>query len=98
MPTITESEALQAVSLDLMKTNLRIPLTEVDHDVLLTRIIHDSANFAARSTGVALADLHLLRPAIIAAVRSQYDGHREITPDAAHNAWLAPFRSYKAVE
>ena len=89
---ITESEALAVVGLDTMKTELRIPPTEVDHDALLTRQIHDAANFVATSTGRPLSDLHLLRSAIVAAVRSQYDGGQEIRETAAAYAWMAPFR------
>ena len=104
MPDITEAEALAVVSLASMRTELRFPPINplkpdegTEHDVLITRQIHDAANFAARSTGVALADLHLLRPAIIAAVRQNYDGYREIRPTEAFYALLAPFRSYKKV-
>ena len=96
MANITESEALAVVSLATMKEELRIPAAEVEHDDMLTRQIHDSANFAARSTAVALADLHLLRPAIVAAVRDMYNGGQQITQHAAVNAWMTPFRSYKA--
>ena len=98
MPNITEAEALAVVSLATMKDELRIPAAEVEHDALLTRQIHDAANFAARSTGVILADLHLLQPAIVSAVRQNYDGYREIRPTEAFYALMAPFRSYKKVE
>ena len=81
-----------------MKTELRIPLTEVEHDDMLTRQIHDSANFAARSTAVALADLHLVRSAIISTVRQIYDGYRELSQDSTAFGLMAPFRSYKKVE
>ena len=92
MPNITENESLALVSVAHMKTELRIPASEVDHDALLTRMIHDSANFAAKSTGLVLADMHLLRPAIVSSVRAKYDGLPEIGPRAAHNAWLEPFQ------
>ena len=61
---------------------------------LLTSQIVSAVSFCARSTGAALADLP--RPAIVAAVRSQYDGNRELGPRAAVYGWLAPFRSYKS--
>ena len=47
----------------------------------------------ARLGILPLADLAPLRPAIVAAVRSQYDGAREITQKSAIHAWAAPFRS-----
>ena len=91
---ITESEALSVLSVAAMKTELRIPATETSHDALLTSQIVSAVSFCARSTGAALADLP--RPAIVAAVRSQYDGNRELGPRAAVYGWLAPFRSYKS--
>ena len=93
MALITQAEALGIVSLATMKDELRIPADIFDHDGLLARQITDATNFIATSTGVVLADLPALRPAIVAAVRAQYDGEREITPNAAHNSWLDPFRS-----
>ena len=96
MPNITESEALAILPVADMKEELRISTGEQEHDALLTRQIHDAANFVARSTGVALADLHLLRAAITTTVRQNYDGYREIRPTEAFYALMAPFRSYKA--
>ena len=96
MATITESQALAVVGLAHMKDELRIEATETSHDALLTRQIHDAANYAARTTGAALTDLHLLRPAIVSAVRQLYDGLHELSPDAAAYGWMDPFRSYKA--
>ena len=98
---ITESEALAVLSVAAMKEELRIPLGESEHDAMITRQIHDAANYAARATGVALADLHLLRPAIVSAVRQIYDGLHELSPNAAAYAWLEPYRaraSYKKAE
>ena len=51
---------------------------------------------AVITESAALADLPALRPAIISAVRSQYDGNRELSPKASVHAWMAPFRSYKS--
>ena len=66
-----------------------------------TRLVKKDTNNTARDDvaaalvlGAALADLP--RPAIVAAVRSQYDGNRELGPRAAVYGWLAPFRSYKS--
>ena len=95
MAIITESQALAVVGLAHMKDELRIEATETSHDALLTRQIHDAANYAARTTGVVLADLPALRPAIVAAVRQQYDGFRELKEDSAVYGWMDPFRSYK---
>ena len=92
---ITSAQALAAVSVASMKIELRIPANETSHDALLTAQIVAAAGFAAESTGREGDDLADLRPAIVSAVRLQYDGYRDIGPSAAHNAWLAPFRSYK---
>ena len=92
MANITENEALAVLSVADMKEELRIQATESEHDEMLTRMIHDSANYAAKSTGVVLADLHLLRAAIVSSVRAKYDGLPEIGPHAAHNSWLEPFQ------
>ena len=90
---LTQTEALSIVSLDSMKTELRIPLSEASHDALLSGQIHAAANFVMESTGLALADLAPLTPAIVAAVRDQYDGYREIGPRAAVFGWAEPFRN-----
>ena len=110
---LTQSEALGIVDLAAIKSELRIPgftipadptaaaaakAAEKEHDDLLSGQIHDAANFVQESTGAALADLPALRPAIIATVRRLYDGLQEVTPNAAHNAWMAPFRSYAPPE
>ena len=94
MMAVSESQALAAVSLASVKVELRIPPTETSHDALLTSQIVAAAGFAAESTGRDGDDLADLRPAIVSAVRLQYDGLHEVTPNAAHNAWLEPFRSY----
>ena len=75
-----------------MKSELRIPASEVEHDALLTDQITAAVNFAMQSTGTPLADLHLLRPAIVSSVRDQYDGYREVSEDSATYRWLEPFR------
>ena len=92
---LTQAQALTIVSLDSMKSELRIPISETAHDVLLAEQIHSAASFVMESTGLALADLPAVRPAIIAGVRSQYDGSRELGPLSATYAWAQPFRSYK---
>lgn len=96
MAEITEAQALSLVSLDSMKIELRIPISEVSHDALITSQLVAAVNFVARSTGLPLADLPPLRPAIIAAVRSLYDGYRELGPLSSVYGWMQPFRSYKA--
>ena len=50
------------------------------------------------STGVELADLAPLRPAIVSGARDLYDGNRELSPTAAAFAWLQPYRSYAPPE
>ena len=91
--SLTQTEALSIVSLETMKTELRIPLSETSHDALLSEQITNAANYVAASTGLELADLPPLRSAIVAATRDQYDGYREIGPRAAVHAWADPFRS-----
>ena len=95
---ITQAEALSIVSLDSMKTELRIPLTEAEHDALITEHIHSAANYVATATAVALADLIPLRASIIAFARSLYDGNRELSPTASGFGWMSVYRSYKVAE
>ena len=110
---LTQSEALSVVSLQRAKQELRIPphfipedpaeaalaaVGQKEHDDFLSAQIHNAAIFVMESTGATLDGLASLRPAIIASIRVQYDGNREITKDAAHNAWLQPFRSYAPPE
>ena len=90
---VTESQALAVVSLALMKTELRIEQSETSHDALLVSQIVNAVSYAKESTGREVADFPALRAAAVAIVRAQYNGLAEITPDAAHNAWLDPFRS-----
>ena len=90
---VSQAEALSIVSVALMKTELRIPATETEHDALLTGQIHSAANYVMKSTGADLAGLPRLRPAIVSAVRSQYDGNRELSPDSATYAWMEPYRA-----
>ena len=96
MANITENEALAVVSVADMKEALRVPATESSHDALLTRQIHDAANYVMQATGVPLAELGPLRAAIVSLTRELYDGRHELSPDSAVFALLAPFRSYEA--
>lgn len=89
---ITEAEALVVLPLATMKDELRIPSAETSHDILLTSQIVSAVSFVSQSTGAPLADLPALRAAIIASVRSQYDGGQEIRETAAAYAWMEPFR------
>ena len=83
------------VGLASMKDELRIPPGETSHDDLLTGQIHDAANFVQQATGRTLADLGVMRPAIVSTVRDAYNGTREIGPEAAANTFLSVYRSYK---
>ena len=98
---LSENDALSIVSLESMKTELRIPLPTPtnradEHDELLAAQITAAANFVAQSAGVGLADLGALRPAIVSSARSMYNGAVEITPAAAANAFVAVYRDYSA--
>ena len=94
--TITLAQALTIVPLASIKAELRIRPTEVSQDELLSEQIHSAANFVSESTGRGAADLAVVRPAIVSAVRTLYDGGKVIGPNAAFNALMDPFRSYKA--
>ena len=101
--SLTQAEALTIVSLDSMRTELRIPPVDplrptegTEHDGLITSQIHSAASFVMESTGAALADLPPLRPAIVSLCRELYDGYRELSPTATAFAWLQPYRSYAA--
>lgn len=96
MANITEAQALIVLPLATMKDELRIPATEVSHDDLLTGQIVSAVSYVARSTGAEADALLPLRAAAVAIVRQLYDGLHEVTPNAAHNSWLAPFKSYEA--
>ena len=93
---VSESVALAVLSVSSMKAELRIPPTETSQDALLTAQIISAVSFVSESTGRAVTDLAGLEASIVSAVRQLYDGLPEVTENAAHNAWLDPFRSYKA--
>ena len=67
---------------------------EAAHDSFLSGQIRSAVEFVMESTGADLAELPTMRPSIVSAVRTMYDGRHEITRDAAHNVWMQPFRSY----
>ena len=96
MATITESEALQIVSLARMRSELRIP--DDSHDILLTEQIHSALAYIAEVTARGAGDLDhpALKAAGVILIRQLYDGDKAIKPSAAFFALLAPFRSYRA--
>ena len=91
---ITTADALIVLPLSLAKLELRIPDAEKAHDALLTSQIVSAVEFVSKTSGVALADLP--RAAVVASVRSQYNGGLEVKETAAAYAWMQPVRSYKA--
>ena len=95
MAVITLAQALLIVPLDDMKIELRIPLDIQEHDELIQKQIQSAVSYVARTTGAEGDDLLPLRAAAIAVARDLYDGYREVTPNAASNAWMEPFQSYK---
>ena len=95
MANITEAQALIVVPLATMKDELRIPATEASHDLLLTSQIVSAVSHVSRRTGATGDALLPLRAASVAIVRQLYDGLHEVTPNAAHNAWMRPFESYE---
>ena len=96
MALITQAAALLIVPLDDMKMELRIPLEIHEHDDLISKQIQSAVSYVARTTGATGDDLLPLRSAAIAVARDLYDGFREVTPNAASNAWMEPFKSYEA--
>ena len=93
---ITEKEALSVVSLATMRSELRVP--DDSHDALISRQIHDAANYVSQATGAALADLPPLRPAIISFCRELYNGTRELPPNSSGFALMDVYRSYAPEE
>ena len=87
---MTLAEALQIVDLDMIKLELRIADSETAHDSLLTGQIHDAANFVEKITGAKLADIP--RSAVVAAVRTAYDGYAELRGTSVIYGWAEPFR------
>ena len=93
---ISEAEALIVLPLATMKDELRIPSTESSHDDLITGQIVSAVSFVSESTGATGDALLPLRAAIVAAVRSQYNGTAALGESASFHGWMAPFRSYKS--
>ena len=95
MAVITEAAALIVLPLATMKDELRIPAGEASHDDLLTGQIVSAVSHVSRRTGATGDALLPLRAAAVAIVRQLYDGLHEVTPNAAHHAWMRPFESYE---
>ena len=95
MANITEAQALIVLPLSLMKLELRIQATEVDHDVLLTSQIVQAVSHVSRRTGATGDALLPLRSAAVSIVRALYDGLEEVSPNAAFNSLMRPFESYE---
>ena len=92
MAIITEAQALNLLSVELLRQELRIP--DDSHDVLLTAQIVAAWNFIASATDRGAGDLTnpALRSAAIVLCRRLYDGDWEIKPTAAFWALIDPFR------
>ena len=96
MAIITEAAALIVLPLAIMKDELRITQTETSHDALLTRQIVDAVSFVSKAASATTDDERMaLRMAAVSVCRDLYNGNREVSEHAAHDAWLAPFRSYE---
>ena len=92
---VSESEALMVLGLDLMKTELRIELTETSHDVLLTSQIVAAISYLQRTTNIAPTDMPpALRASAVALVRLAYDGVGGLPEDPTFDALMAPWQSY----
>ena len=94
---ISEAESLQILSLERMKSELRIP--DDSHDDLVTGQIVAAWNFVSELTGRGAPDLDnpALRSAAILLVRQLYNGYREIRPTEAFYAMVDPFRNIAGV-
>ena len=95
MAAISLAAALVVLPLATMKLELRIDDAITEHDDLISRQIQSAVSFVSRTTGATGDDLLPLRSAAIAVARDLYDGYREVTPNAASNAWMEPFKSYE---
>ena len=95
MAAITVAAALVVLPLAFMKLELRIDNAITEHDDLISKQIQSAVGYIARTTGAEGDDLLPLRAAAAALVRDLYDGYREIRPNAAANALMAPFISYE---
>lgn len=91
--------ALEIVTLERMKTELRIPLTITDHDSIIEGQINSAVNFVSEYTGRKLVDPDrdnivipaALEMAIIALVRDLYTGTRDLRSYSIINAMIDPF-------
>ena len=97
--------AIDVVSLDTMKAELRINTGVTDHDALLIRqigaavsFVESAVSFVESKTGATLdaASPEALKQAVILLVRQFYDGYREIRPTEAFYALIAPYRQFVA--
>ena len=92
---VSEGEALMVLGLDLMKNELRIPLTETSHDALLTNQIVSAISHLQRTTSIEPADMPpALRSSAVALVRLAYDGLGGLPEDPTFEALMAPWQSF----
>ena len=92
---VSESAALEVLGLDLMKTELRIPLSETSHDTLLKSQIGSAVSYLQRTTNIEPADMPpALRSSAVALVRLAYDGVAGLPEDPTFEALMAPWQSF----
>ena len=92
---ITKTESLEFLPLAMMKFELRIPDTIVEHDELVTGQICAAVSFISFSTDrptAAEIDHAALRSAAILLCRELYNGYRDIKRSSAMYSLMAPFR------
>ena len=92
--SLSQTEALNLVSLESMRSELRIP--DDSHDALLRGQITSAANYVQEATGRELADLP--RAAIVSLTRELYNGRRKLADDSAVFALMDIYRSYEHSE
>ena len=93
---VTESQALMFLGLDLLKTELRIPLSETSHDTLLKSQIVNAISHLQRTTNIEPADMPpALQGAAVDIVRLQEDGAGKVEDNPTFEALMAPWQSFK---
>ena len=92
--SLSQTEALNLVSLESMRRELRVP--DDSHDKLITEQLTSAANYVQEASGRELADLP--RAAIVSLTRELYNGRRKLADDSAVFGLLDIYRSYKHSE
>lgn len=90
---------LEIVTLDRMKTELRIPASITDHDQIITQQISSAVSYVSERTGRNLENddtlideiPDALRQAVIMLVRSLYSGEGTLSGNSMVDSLIEPF-------